>query len=219
MKTTVAFGAALLLAVCWGVAPGQSGTAGEDAGVRRVEGEASMNEDFYEKATFAGGCFWCMEPPYDKLEGVISTTVGYTGGTEESPSYEEVASGRTGHAEAVRVVFDPRRIGYEDLLEVFWKNIDPTRVNGQFADRGRQYRTAIFYHDEEQKRLAEASRKRLAESGRFRESIATEIVPAGPFYEAEDYHRDFYKKSPARYKTYRWGSGREQYLRDVWGKD
>jgi methionine-S-sulfoxide reductase len=169
-----------------------------------------------EIATFAGGCFWCMEPPFDKLAGVLSTTSGYAGGTEENPTYKEVASGRTGHAEAIRIVYDPTKVTYAELLDVFWKNIDPTQVDGQFADRGRQYRTAIFYHDEEQKELALASKDALEKSGRYTRKIVTEITAAGAFYPAEDYHQDYYKKNSVHYKMYRYGSGRDQYLKEVW---
>ena len=169
-----------------------------------------------EKATFAGGCFWCMVHPFDALEGVISTTAGYAGGSLENPTYEEVCSGSTGHTEAVEVLFDPARIGYAELLEVFWRNIDPTAVNRQFADMGSQYRTAVFFHGEEQRRLAEASRKALQESGRFAAPIATEISPAGPFFRAEDYHQDYYRKNPVRYNLYRSGSGRDRFLKLAW---
>ena len=172
-----------------------------------------------DKATFAGGCFWCMESPYDKLEGIISTTVGYTGGEEKNPTYEEVCSGRTGHAEAIEIVYDPSRITYAELLDVFWKNISPTQPNGQFVDIGPQYRTAIFYHNENQKQLAEASKEKLEHSGRFDQKIVTEIVPAGEFYPAEDYHQDYYKKKPFHYERYRHGSGRDQYLDEMWDKD
>jgi methionine-S-sulfoxide reductase len=171
-----------------------------------------------EKATFAGGCFWCMEPPFDKLEGVVTTTSGYTGGKEENPTYMDVASGRTGHAEAIEILYDPERVTYEKLLEVFWRNINPTQKDGQFVDRGRQYRTAVFYHNETQKRLALASRSDIEKSGRFRGPIATEIVPAGPFYKAEEYHQDYYKKNPFHYKRYRMGSGREQFLEGTWNR-
>ena len=170
-------------------------------------GRPSDNDGKLQKATFAGGCFWCMEPPFDKLDGVVSTTSGYTGGKEENPTYTAVASGKTGHAEAIQVLFDPEQVSYEELLEVFWRNIDPTQKDGQFVDRGRQYRTAIFYHNDEQRRLALSSRSAMEKSGRFRGRIRTEIVPAGPFYRAEEYHQDYYKKSPFRYKQYRMGSG------------
>jgi len=168
-------------------------------------------------ATFAGGCFWCMEPPYDKLEGVVSTTVGYTGGAQPDPTYEQVARGATGHAEAVRVVYDPDRIGYSKLLEVFWRNIDPLDPGGQFCDRGAQYRTAIFYHDPEQERLARASKRELEASGRFEQPIVTEIEPAREFYPAEDYHQDYYRKRSWRYKFYRFACGRDGRLAELWG--
>jgi len=173
----------------------------------------------HQKATFAGGCFWCMEPPYDNLAGIISTTVGYTGGEKPNPTYEEVCSGRTGHAEAVQIVFDSTRISYEDLLQVFWQNIDPTDPYGQFADKGSQYRTAIFYHDEKQKELAEKSKKELEASGKFDSPIVTEIVPAEVFYPAEKYHQEFYKNHPLRYTSYKVGSGRASYLENMWGKE
>lgn len=169
-------------------------------------------------ATFAGGCFWCMQPPYDKLKGVLKVTVGYTGGHTVNPTYEDVCSGTTGHAEAVEIAFDPSQLTYQQLLDVFWKNIDPTTKNQQFADQGDQYRTAIFYHDEEQKRLAEASKAALEKSGKFKRPIVTEIVPASTFYPAEDYHQQYYIKCPLRYKTYRYGSGRETFLERMWGK-
>jgi methionine-S-sulfoxide reductase len=172
-----------------------------------------------EKATFAGGCFWCLEPPFDDLAGVISTTVGYTGGQEQNPTYEEVSSGKTGHAEAIQIVYDPSRLTYEELLDVFWRNIDPTQMNGQFVDTGRQYRTAIFYHNEEQKRLASASKDKLEKSGRYDKKIITEIAPATAFYRAEAYHQDYYKKNPIRYKFYRHGSGRDKLLKTLWEKD
>jgi len=169
------------------------------------------------KATFAGGCFWCMEPPYDELEGVISTISGYTGGTKKNPTYEEVSAGTTGHAEAVQITYDPTKISYEKLLDVFWRNIDPLTANAQFCDSGSQYRSAIFYHDETQKNLAEASKKRL--QSRFKQPIVTEIVRATEFYPAEDYHQDYYKKNPVRYKIYRYGCGRDQRLQKLWGSE
>ncbi len=167
-------------------------------------------------ATFAGGCFWCMEPPYDELEGAISTISGYIGGTKKNPTYEEVSGGTTGHAEAVQITYDPTKISYEKLLDVFWRNIDPLTANAQFCDAGSQYRSAIFYHDEAQKNLAEASKRRL--QGRFKQPIVTEIVRATEFYPAEDYHQDYYKKNPIRYKIYRYGCGRDQRLQTLWGK-
>lgn len=173
----------------------------------------------YEVATFAGGCFWCMQPPFDKLEGVISTTVGYIGGQTTNPNYKEVSSGGTGHAEAIEVTFDPKLVSYEKLLETFWHNVDPLRVNAQFCDVGNQYRTAIFYHNAEQKRQADASMKALEESGRFDQPIATQIVEAGPFYAAEDYHQSYYKKNEYRYSFYRWNCGRDQRLKQLWGDE
>ena len=169
------------------------------------------------KATFAGGCFWCMEPPFDKLEGVISTTSGYTGGHKTHPTYQEVSAGGTGHAEAVEIVYDPAKISYARLLEVFWHNIDPTTPNGQFCDKGTQYRSAIFYHDATQKRLAEASQQALEASKPFTAPIVTEITPASEFYPAEEYHQDYYQKNPIRYKVYRYGCGRDRRLHELWG--
>lgn len=168
-------------------------------------------------ATFAGGCFWCMEHPFDSLPGVISVTSGYTGGHKENPSYEEVSSGSTGHAEAVQIVYDPALISYEKLLEVYWRNIDPTTPNRQFCDVGSQYRPEIFYHDEVQKRLAEASRARLEKEKGWR--IAVRITPASAFYAAEDYHQHYYRKNPIRYRFYRYNCGRDQRLAELWGEE
>lgn len=165
-----------------------------------------------EKATFAGGCFWCMTPPFEKLDGVKEVVSGYTGGHTVNPTYEDVTSETTGHLESVEVIYDPAKVTYEKLLDVFWGQINPTDAGGQFVDRGPSYKSAIFYHNEEQKRLAEESKKKLAESGRFDKPIVTEIRPAGPFYPAEDYHQDYWKKNPVRYKFYRFNSGRDQYL-------
>jgi peptide-methionine (S)-S-oxide reductase len=170
------------------------------------------------KATFAGGCFWCMEPPYDDLPGVVSTTSGYIGGQKPNPTYEEVSTGGTGHAEAVEVVYDPAKIGYAELLEVFWRNIDPLDAGGQFCDRGDQYRSAIFYHDEEQKRLAEESKRAIDEAERFERAVVTEILPAIRFYAAEGYHQDYYEKNPVRYKFYRYRCGRDARLEELWGE-
>ena len=172
----------------------------------------------YAKAIFAGGCFWCMEHPFDVLDGVISTTSGYTGGQKKNPTYEEVSSGRTGHAEAVEVVYDPKKVSYEKLLDAFWHNIDPTVKNEQFCDRGTQYRSGIFYADDEQRRLAEASKAALDKSKPFKEPIVTEITRAAEFYPAEDYHQDFYLKNPVRYKFYRNGCGRDARLQQLWGR-
>ncbi len=170
-----------------------------------------------ERATFAGGCFWCMEPPFDALPGVISTTSGYIGGRTIKPTYEQVSSGGTGHAEAVQVVYDPAKVTYEKLLEVFWVNIDPTVRDRQFCDSGSQYRTGIFYHNDAQRKAAEASRAALEKSKPFKEPIVTPVEMAGVFYPAEDYHQDYYLKNPVRYKFYRNGCGRDARLRELWG--
>lgn len=169
-------------------------------------------------ATFAGGCFWCMEPPFEKLPGVTSVTSGYMGGAAPNPTYEDVSSGATGYLEVVQVVFDPSQVSYETLLETFWRNIDPTQTDGQFADKGQQYHTAIFYHTERQQQLAEASKRALAQSGTFSQPLVTDIRPASPFYPAEAYHQDYYKKNPVHYQLYRAGSGREGFLKRTWGE-
>jgi len=168
-------------------------------------------------ALFAGGCFWCMEKPFEELDGVTSVTVGYTGGSSENPTYQDYGSG--GHVEAVEVIYDPARISYRDLLDVFWRQIDPTDPGGQFADRGRSYTTAIFYLDDEQKRLAEKSKADLEERGIFDKAIVTPVIPAGHFYRAEEYHQEYYKKNPVRYRYYRGRSGRDGFLDSVWGRD
>ena len=170
-----------------------------------------------DTAVFAGGCFWCMEPPFDKLEGVRSTTSGYTGGTLSNPTYEQVSAGGTGHAESVRIIFEPSRVTYAKLLDVFWHNIDPLTANQQFCDRGSQYRSAIFAQDSPQKRAADSSLNALANSGRFKSKIVTEILGPTPFYEAEDYHQNYYEKNPIRYKFYRSRCGRDNRLEEVWG--
>src|SRR5674476_1691726 len=166
-------------------------------------------------ATFAGGCFWCTEADFDKVPGVISTTSGYTGGTVANPSYEQVSSGGTGHAEAVEVAYDPSKVSYEKLLVYFWHHIDPLVKDAQFCDRGEQYRSAIFVHNDEERKLAEASKKQVETE--LKQPIYTQIVAAGPFYKAEDYHQDFYRKNPTKYKFYRWNCGRDQRLEQVWG--
>jgi len=170
------------------------------------------------KATFAGGCFWCMEPAFDSLKGVISVTSGYTGGEKLNPTYKEVSAGGTGHAESVEIVYDPAVISYQKLLDTFWHNIDPIAVNRQFCDSGNQYRSAIFYHSDEQAKLARASKTALERSKRFSEPIATEITSAGRFYPAEEYHQHYYKKNPIRYKYYRSGCGRDKRLKELWGE-
>lgn len=172
-----------------------------------------------EKATFAGGCFWCMVPPFEKLDGVKEVISGYTGGQKVNPSYEEVSAGNTGHMEAIQVTYDPSKVTYEKLLDVFWRQINPTDAGGQFVDRGSSYTSAIYYHNEEQKRLAEKSKKELEQSKLFDKPVVTEIRSAGPFYRAEGYHQDYWKKNPVRYKFYRYNSGRDQYLAKTWGKD
>ncbi|MCB0377876.1 MAG: peptide-methionine (R)-S-oxide reductase MsrB [Bdellovibrionales bacterium] len=172
-----------------------------------------------EKATFAGGCFWCMEPPFEKLAGVESVISGYMGGHVARPKYHQVSSGTTGHREVVQITFDPQVISYEDLLQVFWRQVDPTDSEGQFVDRGFQYTTAIFYHNPEQKRVAEASKQKMDQSKRFKKPIYTPVIEAKEFYAAEDYHQDYYKKNPIRYKYYRYRSGRDQYIDKIWGKE
>ncbi len=172
----------------------------------------------FAKATFAAGCFWCTEEAFDKVPGVVSTTSGYMGGTRKNPTYAEVSSGRTGHTEVVEVVYDPAKVSYERLLEQFWLNHDPTVKDRQFCDVGSQYRPSIFYHTEEQRRLAEASKARWDKDKPFKQSIATPIVAAGDFWPAEDYHQDYYKKNPLRYKLYTSGCGRYARLDDLWGK-
>jgi peptide-methionine (S)-S-oxide reductase len=169
------------------------------------------------KATFAGGCFWCMVPPFDKLDGVVGVTSGYTGGTQDNPTYEQVSAGWTGHAESVEIVYDPTRIRYEKLLDVYWHNVDPTTPNAQFCDHGNQYRTAIFFHDEAQRAAAEASKKALEASGKLPGPIVTQIVPASAFWPAEEYHQDYYRKNPLRYSYYRNGCGRDARLKQIWG--
>ncbi len=173
----------------------------------------------YKTATFAGGCFWCVESDFEKVDGVIEVISGYTGGEEPNPTYKQVASGGTSHTEAVQITYDPDKITYKELLDVLWRHMDPTDAGGQFVDRGSQYRPAIFYHDEEQKRIAEESRAELEKSRRFSKPIATEIVPLTKFYPAEEYHQDYYSKNPLRYKMYRYGSGRDQFLKSKWGDE
>ena len=182
----------------------------------RTNNPADNKKVTLEKATFAGGCFWCMEPPFEKLDGVADVVSGYTGGHEKNPTYKEVSSGTTGHLEAIQVIYDPSRVTYTKLLEVFWEQIDPTDAYGQFVDRGPQYRSAIFYHSDEQKILAEKSKEELEKSGKFTKPIVTGIVPFSEFYRAEEYHQDYYKKNPVRYKFYRHNSGRDQYLETAW---
>jgi peptide-methionine (S)-S-oxide reductase len=203
--------AALLAGACGG-AEGTAAQAARESEAARAPADTGV-------ATFAGGCFWCMEPPFDELDGVLSTTSGYTGGHVENPTYEEVSAGGTGHLESVRIEYDPERIGYDELLHVFWRNVDPTDAGGQFCDRGSQYRTAIFYHTEEQRRAAEESKRELRSSGRLPAPVVTEIVPAGEFYPAEGYHQNYYQEHPIRYKFYRTTCGRDRRLRELWGEE
>ena len=170
-----------------------------------------------EKATFAGGCFWCMEAPFDKLPGVLSVTSGYSGGQVKNPTYEQVSSGGTGHAESVQIVFDPSKTSYSRLLDTFWHNIDPTATDRQFCDAGSQYRSAIFYHGEEQRRAALQSKATLEKNKPFKGPVVTEVTPAGEFYPAEEYHQHYYKKNPLRYRYYRSGCGRDRRLKELWG--
>ena len=179
---------------------------------------ASGAAETHARAIFAGGCFWCLEKPFDDLDGVLATTSGYSGGQIPQPTYEQVSSGGTGHIEVVAVDYDPSKITYEELLEVFWTNIDPYDARGQFCDKGSQYTSAIFVLDDAQKRAAESSKATLLSRGRLREPIATRIVPAAPFWEAEDYHQDYYRKNPIRYSYYRRRCGRDQRLAEIWGK-
>jgi peptide-methionine (S)-S-oxide reductase len=180
---------------------------------------AAMAASNLEKATFAGGCFWCMEQPFDKLPGVVSVTSGYAGGHKKNPTYEEVSAGGTGHAESVQIIYDPAKVSYEKLLSVFWHNIDPTTRDRQFCDAGNQYRSAVFYHNEEQHRLVLHSKAQLEKTKPFRGPVVTEIVQAAEFYPAEEYHQDYYKKNPIRYKFYRTSCGRDQRLRELWGSE
>ena len=177
--------------------------------------EARKNEN-YDRAIFAGGCFWCMQPPFDYTEGVITTIAGYSGGKEKDPTYKEVSHGKTGHAESVEVIYDPKIVSYDKLLEVYWMNIDPTDAGGQFADRGKQYRPAIFYLNEDQKKAAQASKEKLEESGKFDKPIVVEITEATEFWDAEEYHQMFYKKNYTRYHSYKIGSGREGFIERHW---
>ncbi len=187
-----------------------------DAPAQPSDASAPVNTHALQVATFGGGCFWCMEPPFDKLNGVVSTTSGYIGGRVANPTYDQVSAGGTGHAEVVQVKYDPSKVTYAKLLEVFWRNIDPLTPNRQFCDAGSQYRSAIFYHDAGQRSAAEASKRAL--DGRFRQPIVTEIVAATTFYPAEEYHQNYYTKNPIRYKFYRSRCGRDDRLEEVWGK-
>ena len=182
-----------------------------------MEMEKKYDAKNFHQATFVGGCFWCTESDFEKIEGVVEVVSGYTGGDEKNPTYEQVSSGATGHYEAVQVYYDPLKISYAELLEVFWRHVNPTDAGGQFVDRGPQYRSAIFYHDEEQKALAEKSKVDMDKSGVFKGPLVTPIIPLSKFFPAEKYHQDYYRKNPLRYKYYRSGSGRDQFLESTWG--
>lgn len=197
---------------------GPAGTACGTDSQTGTERTIKLEESGFRKAVFAGGCFWCVEADFEKVDGVIEVISGYTGGRTENPTYEEVSSGKTGHVEAIQVVYDPGKISYRELLGFFWRHVDPTDARGQFVDRGSQYRSAIFYGDDEEKRLAEESRRELEGSGRFDRPIVTELLPATRFYAAEDYHQGYHGTHPSRYATYRSHSGRDQFLGEVWGK-
>jgi len=210
MRRRIALGATFAATLAVILAIGRSPIASGETQAARSPAKTST-------ATFAGGCFWCEEAAFDSVPGVVSVTSGYTGGTKKDPSYEEVSSGTTGHAESVEVVFDPAKVSFAQLLDVFWHNVDPVDPNGQFCDKGTQYRSAIFYHDEEQHRLAEQSKKALQESKKLPGPIVTQIVPASTFYRAEEYHQHYHEKNPLRYKFYRHGCGRDARLAELWG--
>lgn len=203
-----------LFLIAIGLAVGCQSANGEKQEVKKVMETSSTQ---LKTATFAGGCFWCTEADFEKTPGVAKVISGYTGGGKDNPTYEEVSAGKTGHVEAVQVYYDPAKITYDQLLDVFWRHVDPTDGGGQFVDRGSQYRSVIFYHDEGQRQAAERSKEALNKSGRFNKPVATEILAFGKFYEAEAYHQDYYRTNPLRYKYYRHGSGRDQFLEKVWG--
>ena len=194
----------------------RGGFVGVFADEREAASDALADSQTTATATFAAGCFWCVESDFDKVAGVMSTTSGYTGGQVKNPSYEQVSAGGTGHAEAVEIVYDPARVTYEQLLDHFWKNVDPLSAHRQFCDVGDQYRPAIFVHDDAQRAAAETSKARIQQ--RFKQPVVVQIVAAGPFYKAEGYHQDYYKKNPVQYRYYRWSCGRDARLKDLWGK-
>ncbi len=209
----------ILIAVFSLVAAGLIAAMDKPAAVKKMFKEKGVDIEKLEVSTFAGGCFWCTESDFEKVPGVIDAVSGYTGGNTKNPTYQQVSSGGTGHTEAVQVYYDPEKVTYKELVEDFWHHMDPTDAQGQFVDRGSQYRPEIFYHDEEQRQIATQSRKNLQESGRFEKPIATEITAFKTFYVAEEYHQDYYKKNPLRYKFYRFNSGRDQFLQQVWGDE
>ncbi|MEN6485211.1 MAG: peptide-methionine (S)-S-oxide reductase MsrA [Syntrophobacteraceae bacterium] len=213
MKAVVVWIAAIVVVAGIAAGLGHSQPRREGKGTDMKADDARLR-----KATFAGGCFWCVESDFEKVDGVVEVVSGYAGGRTENPTYEEVSSGKTGHVEAVQVIYDPEKVTYAQLLDVFWRHVDPTDAGGQFVDRGAQYRSVIFYGDEEEKALAEASRRALESSGRFDRPIVTEIVRFTAFYRAEDYHQDYYKTNPLRYSFYRLNSGRDRFLARAWGK-
>ena len=204
--------------ICIAAISGAFMLAGVQAQNTASSGSDAVTLDSLPRATFAGGCFWCMEGPFDKLEGVKVTTSGYIGGHKTDPTYKQVSAGGTGHTEAVQIIYDPAEVSYEELLDVFWVNHDPTEADGQFCDKGSQYRPGVFYHDEEQKLAAEASRQDVQKSRTFDEPVVTEITMADTFYPAEDYHQDYYTRNPVRYNMYRFGCGRDRRLEQLWGK-
>ena len=195
-----------------GVFIAYAGQSGSD-----TANQAELTENGEAVAIFAGGCFWCLEPPFDKIDGVLSTISGYTDGHKENPGYKEVSSGTTGHTEAMQITFDPTKVSYEKLLEVFWRNIDPVTPNRQFCDGGTQYRSGIYFINAEQQALAMQSKEEIEKSGVLKKPIVTEIKPASKFYPAEEYHQDYYLKNPVRYKFYRYNCGRDQRLEEIWG--
>jgi len=211
MKIFIIMMFSLIFALC--------GCQGTETKKQEVSNPMKEEQTNLKVATLAGGCFWCVESDLEKVPGVAKVISGYTGGHKENPTYEEVTTGKTGHYEAVQVYYDPSKVSYEQILDVFWRHVDPTDAGGQFVDRGSQYRTAIFYHDEEQKRIAEKSKEALEKSGNFKKPVVTPIVKFSKFYEAEDYHQDYYKKSAFRYQMYRSGSGRDRFLDETWGKE
>ena len=216
MKTIMLFS---ILALVAALAIGFHFSWTHAAAKKGEEGFMSKDLNQLAKATFAGGCFWCVEADLEKVDGVVEVISGYTGGHKDNPTYEEVSSGGTGHVEAVQVFYDPKKISYKELLNVFWRHVDPTDPKGQFVDRGQQYRTAIFYQNEEEKLLAEESKKQLGESGKFEKPVVTELIKLDKFYPAENYHQDYYKTHALKYKYYRWNSGRDQFIGKVWGDD
>ncbi len=186
-------------------------------GKKTTSNQDYLNNPNLEKATLAGGCFWCVESDFEKVEGVIAAVSGYTGGKEANPTYKTVSAGKSTHLESVEVYYDPKKVTYSQILDVFWRHMDPTDSGGQFVDRGHQYTTAIFYNNKKQKKLAEQSKDKLMKSGRYKKPIVTKIRKASKFYKAEEYHQDYYKKSPSHYHSYRSGSGRDQYIKKIWG--